>query len=286
MCDATKRPLTIRNLQMIVARIAYYSKTKNIELTHSVELALRDEFGRFSNDFENKLFDSSSQYSPLSMGDYIAVPSRREPLRLLCTALGINAFTKIMNKSEFGINGVLIEGESGIGKTKMVTAVLDSLNEKYLHITPTDPDRMEKMLTHAFHHGQTVVIDEINTLPLEKLLNSLLSGVDAKGNKAKIPGFFVIGTMNPSYFANRIPLSDAFLNRFYKIDLPAYEQHELVEIVMSITKDEGKTKQLIDEHNANILAARENNQRPPTPRDLFARASELKLQIGNNLPRR
>ncbi|MHB1947424.1 MAG: AAA family ATPase [Gammaproteobacteria bacterium] len=154
-----------------------------------------------------------------------------------------------------GTCGTLIGGVPGIGKSETAINVLKKLGfteadektaedgaKKYYHITLTNPQKMKEKLLKAFHEGAVVVIDEINTLPVESLLNSLMMGVDDKGKKAKwkeklvgeddkgkaevAKGFYVIGTYNP-IGSGRHTLSPAAENRFRKVEMPDYSELDM-----------------------------------------------------------
>jgi hypothetical protein len=146
-----------------------------------------------------------------------------------------------------GTRGLLLEGPSGIGKSAAAVKFLltqgfsqvdpladekeNSQQKKFCILTPTHPEKMLAVLNKAFHHGWIVIMDEINSLPLEEYLNAFMSGVDLQGKRAAIPGFNVIGTMNPGDFPGRQPLSPAFINRFRQVQLNDYKKTELIEIL-------------------------------------------------------
>ncbi len=93
-------------------------------------------------------------------------------------------------------------------------------DSNYYHLTPSAGiDVIREILHKAFHEGAVVIIDELNTLPLEDILNPMLSGVDAHGKPATKQGFTLIATQNPVTYAKRQSLSEALLNRCQKIAL-------------------------------------------------------------------
>jgi MoxR-like ATPase len=178
-----------------------------------------------------------------------------------------------------GLHGLLLEGASGIGKSALVIAQLrnrgyqeanEDSTKRYYYLTLTDPGKIDEVLTKAFHEGAIVVIDELNTAPVEKILNALMSGVDLEGRAAERAGFLVIGTQNPIFFPNRQPQSPAFTNRFYKIDVKEYSPAELCAILIhkKIDPDPAAAAvQAYEKHNneTSLSALKQ------TPRDLFAR---------------
>ncbi|MHB1947758.1 MAG: AAA family ATPase [Gammaproteobacteria bacterium] len=140
-----------------------------------------------------------------------------------------------------GTRGILLAGIPGIGKSGIATSYLKMLGyrccdasadvkddgaKKYYHITTTNPQAAKQILLKAFHEGVPVIVDEINTLPLESLMNSLMMGFDNKGRRAEKKGFYLIGTYN-QYGYGRRKLSPAFENRFRKIQMPDFTKVDL-----------------------------------------------------------
>jgi hypothetical protein len=136
------------------------------------------------------------------------------------------------------------------------------------------PAEMEKVILKACHEGAVVIIDELNSLPLEKMLNSLLSeGIDSQDNSKK--GFFVVATQNPASFEGRQILSGAFFNRFHKVVLPSYPREELIEIVMKKGLKTEAAEALADKFEKDIQESKKNHKAPPSPRELFKAANEF-----------
>ncbi|MES2204434.1 MAG: hypothetical protein V4496_04350 [Pseudomonadota bacterium] len=122
-----------------------------------------------------------------------------------------------------GLNGLIIEGESGEGKSTLIIHQLQLKGYQegvdFIHIAPKTKG-LEATLLNAFHQGQMVVIDEINTHPLdEKLLLALLEGHDLKGNLPEKPGFLLFGTQNPLSYRGRLKLSTPLAHRVQTITL-------------------------------------------------------------------
>lgn len=125
-----------------------------------------------------------------------------------------------------GINGFLIEGPPGTGKSNILGRLLKALDIPYIEISLTDRKLAQKQLDDGFHRGLLVLFDEINGLVIELLLNTYLSGTDLNGNPPRRPGFMILAMQNPVWVANRQPLSDALANRFSVIKLSSYTQEE------------------------------------------------------------
>ncbi|MCK4608402.1 MAG: ATP-binding protein [Gammaproteobacteria bacterium] len=159
-----------------------------------------------------------------------------------------------------GKRGLLLEGQSGIGKSALVKYLLkqegyidctDDLNIKtdgidlrhekktaakaagkiFYQITAgNNGDEIARILETAFHAGAIVIVDEINLLrKAEKRLNSMLQGKGQNGRMPEKKGFTVIATQNPPTFGGRITQSLAFTNRLNKLitEEPA-DRNELI----------------------------------------------------------
>ena len=176
----------------------------------------------------------------------------------------------------------MLEGDPGIGKSAIAVKHLQakgfvngdenpsSLGNKYYVITPTSFEEAKAKLQKAFNEGAVVVIDELNTMNLEKILNPMLSGVGLNGKRANTPGFMVLATQNPISFKGRNKLSNALLKRFVKMDLKSYKPAELEEIVaktqnVDIKESEGIVARYIDA----VSYAGQKSLTSPTPRNFF-----------------
>lgn len=213
----------------------------------------------------------------LSDGNYVWTESRKK------TAMAIQTILKIRDlkcqgqcEQAHGINGLVLEGESGVGKSHLMRALLDAEDIPYVYIPNGDPELMEKALLDAFHQGKVVIIDELNSFPNERLLNALLSGTDLDGNKPQQPGFCLLATQNPISYKGRKALFKALSNRLLKLNLDDCDEKELQHIL--------KRKYQIHEKDAEVLTkqyrdarlfAKHKRIRPtPDPRKLFNTAEQ------------
>lgn len=130
-------------------------------------------------------------------------------------------------------NCILIEGDAGLGKSKLYKSILEregfSENgkgpKKYYTISAGSED-VYTVLIKAFDEGAVVILDEFNLdKGLERLLNDLLTGV-YKGREAHNPGFMVLASQNPGTFEGREPLSPALRNRTHFLYMDKYTTEE------------------------------------------------------------
>ncbi len=166
---------------------------------------------------------------------------------------------KIILAHSVGKN-ILIEGEVGVGKTTLASAVSSYLDSKFYRI-----DCAEETLTHnligyfdpplviakgyiedayvygplasAMINGGCLFINEINRMP-ESTQNILLTALDEK--ILEIPKlrtiranekFFVIATLNPSAHVGVTVLGEALKDRFIWIKLEYQNPEEEIEII-------------------------------------------------------
>jgi hypothetical protein len=203
-----------------------------------------------------------------------------------------------------GLGGVILEGESSVGKSVMVQALLrahgfqeeHNLNKKstltksfYRMNVAASLAEKEKLLIKAFYEGAVVLIDEINSSPMmERLLNDLLMGKlpekYKKANQTMKPGFMIIGTQNPVSMAGRRPCSNALSRRLISMEVPSYSYQELLEIVVG---DKHYPERAMNEFHLIIEAftrksaqAKEHHYHPaPTLREVFREVDKVKQQM-------
>lgn len=294
-------PMTVRNLQMMVMRLP--SLLSKMNLVRAACMAAYDEACAVFNKQERQELkawinqhiinfnikverEALKAKVNLSSENMLITKSRRNPLRTLQDIFAIRQLRiDKPSLSNCGANGLIFEGGSGGGKSSLAVEYLRAEGyvngeqyavhqapKRFYCVTPTDLVKMQQVLEKAFHEGAVVIIDEMNTLPLEHILNALLSGVDMSGALAKRAGFFVIATLNPSsQYQNRHALSVALLNRFTKLTLKEYTEKELLEIVTHVCGNEDLArKQVRNYQQAAFFAAFHHKTPSPRPRHLFA----------------
>ncbi|MBL7481355.1 hypothetical protein [Legionella bononiensis] len=265
-------------------RYAILSEIKTLTLDKKLSRDIRTDIKQATSwrQDKNKLKDAVQNAVPQSSDQqFVWTESRNKAAYAIETLLLIR--DKKVNgqfKQEHGINGLIMEGEPGLGKSKLVSSLLKAKGVDCVTISPTTPDLMQNKLLEAFHKGQVVVIDEFNTLVNEQLLNALLSGYDLEGNPPHNPGFCIIGTQNPTTFHGRQMLSNALDNRLMHIELRHYKFNEFKEILtkkFNLTPDDAV--KLTEEYlSARNFAREQGLFPPPNPRNIINKAEDMHIQ--------
>ncbi len=171
-----------------------------------------------------------------------------------------------------GLDGLIVEGDSGIGKSKLVTKALIArgyveasidqpavkADAKYFYRLPVSlsVNQKKEFLLKAFNEGAVVVIDEIYSSPMmEDLLNELLMGL-YETKRPKNPGFMIIGTQNPIDVAGRRATTTALSRRLITHNLPPYTREEVLNILIKRGLDSAEATAL-----ASQYTAQKSNQR-------------------------
>lgn len=190
-----------------------------------------------------------------------------------------------------GLNRLVLEGEAGVGKTEMmIDALVTEGYQKgniqrpgnantFYHIPASMNQKQKKdILLKAFDEGAIVLIDEINSIAtMEKLLNSILDNKHPDTlERAKNPGFRLIGTQNPAYYAGRNIDSPALASRTINIQIPPYPTHEMIDILQAKGLPEEQAKPLVSAFEYMRTQAILNRERQiPSFRDLIKKAEHL-----------
>ncbi|WP_133141123.1 hypothetical protein [Legionella quateirensis] len=139
----------------------------------------------------------------------------------------------------WGLNGCLIEGRPGMGKTELIRYRLAKSGYTqikpgedapkntltYIKIDASLPDELNKTyIRKAFNQGQIVWLDEVNSVlddGFEHWMNAFLSGFDPDTHhKAQIPGFMLLVTANGIGMEGRSLIGPAFRGRLTQLTMP------------------------------------------------------------------
>jgi len=152
-----------------------------------------------------------------------------------------------------GLNGVLLNGDSGTGKSVLIKSVLESegleeiksdsqvsaaFKRGYYKISASLPlEDKKKIITKAFEEGNVVWIDELNSClegGLEKLLNAVLTGEHPDGKEGG-SGFMLVASVNSAVdLEGRSMISPALFHRMTWHDVKSltdYAEADLAKIV-------------------------------------------------------
>ena len=181
-----------------------------------------------------------------------------------------------------GLGGIIIEGESGIGKSKLVydTLVAKGLNKGVdFYYIPVNMglDEKKDLLLRAFHQGAIVIIEEINSSSmLESFLNSLLMGQTEENERPNLPGFMLIGTQNPITMSGRRAMSQALQRRLLNITLSEYPVNEIIQIIENLGIEYTEAASMAQIYNQ---VRNETLDFKPTFRDLMHKVVNVALKV-------
>ncbi len=329
ICECSKDKVLIspRELQMMALLTLSYAH-QNTTQKDSVlaaqyyayqlgrNLVPEEKRASFDSQFKtNELPQRSRPKSEEQSTDFLVTPSRKLVRQQLDDLLALREFRREAATNEAqrygGLGGIVIEGESGIGKSELVIATLRAhgyeevhdyqnlankkLPEKPFYRMPVSMQIEDKkrLLLTACREGAVVVIDEINSSPMmESLLNDLLMGkipddpsiTIADGKRVNKPGFLVIGTQNPITMEGRRKPSTALARRLITTLLPSYSHDEMKSILIKKGINEENASLMVTSYENNVNKARQEHLSPaPTFRDLIRLAERvLKTQMAGH----
>lgn len=185
---------------------------------------------QFSEMTEDRVFEIARDF---------ALPMTRKPLyEMLIQDLQLRERT--LEKQDERLpykTGILIEGEPGLGKSRLYEEVLlqqgyskesTDTRKKYYTINAGGPNNHEvvETLTRAAREGAIVILNELNLAPLETLLNQLLTGKFPDGSNVQ-KGFMVLASQNSTLEPGREAQSTALRSRFHMAFAQPYTTEEL-----------------------------------------------------------
>jgi len=231
--------------------------------------------------------------SALPSDDYILTPSREPLYHILNDLTALSEFRRRhpeMNEAQLygGLGGIVVEGEPGIGKSELIYAQLKaSHTSQPSHHLPISMQTEDKnnLLLHALDEGASVVIDEINSAPIDgRLHNAITMGKKPNGERPEKPGFHYRGTQNPPTMGGRHKADTAVKRRRINYTLPPYPDAELKTILMNIGLDDRTASDAIAIYQKKLEQANNGRLTPrPTQRDLFNAAEEWVKGFGQAL---
>jgi len=202
---------------------------------------------KLSKYIDKAINSQSTSQAPISTADFVETSSTKDNIEAIRNALMIRKQQKqgLLSQSIIGTSGLIFEGDSGIGKSVMIEAVLKSQNitrlasqdvlmklpilnnstdqssQHYYYKIPANisAQEIEQQLIEASKRGVIVVFDEINTRlneGLEKTINALLTGSHPSSKESDDQpkaGFMIIGSINSAIHAGRSAMSPAIIHR-------------------------------------------------------------------------
>lgn len=240
----------------------------------------------------------------LGLNDFVLTVSRFAPYREVLTLLRARLFKRELPETApdgaryNGVNGLILQGPPGVGKSEFIEAVLNS--EEYSEITAStsrsqmDNDRVyyrlrasvsneEKLqlLHKAFQTGAILVIDEMDSCPLlEEYLNAYLTGEDINGNRAEQPGFTILATGNGAAMKGRRIIPPTLKSRLLALDFNEYSRDDLLSVLEAKFIPPMATNRSLRLDMISFLVdsflteQNKNKEVPPTFRDLYVLAKD------------
>ena len=302
LCSCSSKDVLVspRELQMMALLITdYYNRHHEFTATalmaqhiiYNIASSLVPLTNRLDFDRKFKPLTSLTGTSAIISEHFLITPSRQPVAQQLVSLLLLRESRQKTGLNEAqsygGLGGIIIEGEPGVGKSELVTAILLALGYEEvrgaLEIIPDKPfyrmpvsmslSQKKTLLLKAFEQGAVVVIDEINSSPMmEALLNALLMGKNEQGVRPETlkPGFMIIGTQNPVTMAGRLALSTALARRLMTMVLPEYPREEMIAILFKKGLHQEPASLIIDAFEKNRALAKSQHLSPePTFRHLL-----------------
>jgi DNA replication protein DnaC len=261
--ESTKASVGEETFQKVSQKlIAEYKKfnsakrAKNDEISCKTVRELQEEMMLYLN---KKI--EVREVSDIETKHFVTTKATKDLEQKLCDAIDIRSKQKagIFGNLHVGLNGFIIEGEPGVGKSELIGAVLkekgvidisDSLSDnlssqKYYKISASmSIEEKTNAIVEAFEEGNILWIDEINSCidkdGLEKTLNAALTGKHPSGKADSFrAGFLMISSINPPRLSGRSQLSPAIKHRsniYQAKSLNDYELDDLIKISRNFFK--------------------------------------------------
>jgi hypothetical protein len=258
--------LTLRDLNNFTYRFAWIFNTQKNPLLiqqYLHQAALGEFSGRFSDPEIRQQFITQLQpnflreagFSPptqstigiLELTPHYKLPSTKAYLldtiqqSFLLRQYTMSSPETHTEKSSLFKMGILLEGDSGTGKSTLFRTFLetrgfseqspDPQSRFYECHAGMNTQELSQLLLKAFHEGSVVILNELNLDDrLESLLNALLTGHDLEGKQPTLPGFRLLASQNPGFFTGRKALSPALRNRVESLHFDPFTRDELTAI--------------------------------------------------------
>jgi hypothetical protein len=227
-----KAQLSQRNVANMAYRLKeLFSKIPPLyELNEYIDIAVYDEISGLLSETDRDQFkrDYLSLYYneiKLRLCHAIEWASTREFV-VNNSALNLARQIEILLKKcddRLGPFGLLIQGDSGIGKTEGVKAYLTAKNIPFIHIQVTDKQLVQLELNRALSTNQLIIIDELDALPIMGIVREFLDN-----------GGIMIGIFNGGCsYPNRQMLDDDLINECMFMLMEYPEPQELKHVLVT-----------------------------------------------------
>lgn len=249
-------------------------------------------------------YEEALDSSPLRLDQYSYIPTARQQKIMdvvtedITLALN-NRSHQSVDGSPLSKQGILIEGDSGFGKTELLKQTL--LKQGYRMATPDELMRAQatadcpkrfihftasgnevddrRLLEMAFDKDYVVILDELNLLdpPLQEFLIQRLTGKTLEGKKIS-PRGFLLASQNSGASSGRKTVPAALVNRLHTFYAHEHSEQELLDHVRKLF-----AKDLPDTGLRGIvqgyLLERKANPEEVKDRRFFQKLAELQQKL-------
>lgn len=238
--------MALNTLAFIKTNNAYanaYDVAANIAYEIGLDLIPKGKCVEFTDYFKPEIFIQPT----VQFTDFCIIPSRHHTIVQIEHLLNLHelrhAEQDIMSKEQRygGLLGAVLTGDAGVGKTKLIEAILHAKGYQHYPFKRNLPEDCSKLyfrmpasmsvsdkrelIRKASKNGIIVVSDEFNSMAIEPLILTEIN-LNAKA------GFLFLTTQNPAdRMEGRRNVSPAIQRRFVNIYIPSYTQAELVQII-------------------------------------------------------
>lgn len=174
-----------------------------------------------------------------------------------------------------GLNGVLLQGDSGIGKSEMILAILQDKKISEIKLDEEDNKKISdklfyykidanmtlqkktEIITKAYETGNIIWIDELNSCiddGFEKILNLALTGDHPQGKYVEAKaGFMLISSVNSIELEGRSPISPALLHRLNVVQAKSLKEYSIDDMTKIIDNMASQNDALISNQNYSSI---------------------------------
>lgn len=239
---STQYKISVRDLRMLCL---YYIHIAHVEKSDQITILLNKAVGRWAAHLPNNqtlfvsLYQAYGVLPPPIVNvafpgtNYVVTESRQALFNVFDDIITLRNYLLTTTLAGKSLPGILLEGPSGVGKSEAVNVFLRSKNISYDKLKLGDNQTMLANIHQSSRSYYDLLVDEVNTLGLEKDLIKFMHDNDEDPKLQKNDGFVFWATQNPSSFPGRKTLPANLLNSFVTLTVPDYSVTELNTILVA-----------------------------------------------------